>query len=38
MKASDWISVNDRLPELGKYVFIAIEMKYEHKTELETPK
>ena len=36
MKASDWISVKDRLPELGKYVFILIEMKYEHEKEIET--
>ena len=36
MKASDWISVNDRLPELGEYVFIVIEMKYEHEKEIET--
>lgn len=35
MKASDWISVKDRLPELGKYVFILIEMKYEHESEIE---
>lgn len=33
---SNWISVNDRLPELGEYVFIVIEMKYEHETEIET--
>lgn len=35
MKTSDWISVKDRLPELGKYVFILIEMKYEHEKEIE---
>jgi hypothetical protein len=35
MKASDWISVKDRLPKLGEYVFIVIEMKYEHETEIE---
>jgi hypothetical protein len=35
MKASDWISVKDRLPELGEYVFIVIEMKYDHDTQME---
>jgi hypothetical protein len=35
MNASDWISVKDRLPKLGEYVFIVIEMKYEHETEIE---
>lgn len=35
MKSSDWISVKDRLPELGEYVFIAIEMKYEYETQME---
>lgn len=36
MRASDWISVEDRLPELGKDVFIVIEMKYEYEREIET--
>ncbi len=36
MKASDWISVKDSLPKLGEYVFIVIEMKYEHEKEIET--
>lgn len=36
MKVSDWISVKDRLPELGEYVFIVIEMKYEHEKQIET--
>ena len=36
MKASDWISVRDRLPKLGEYVFIVIEMKYEHEKGIET--
>ena len=36
MEASKWISVKDRLPELGEYVFIVIEMKQEHEKEIET--
>lgn len=36
MRVGDWISVKDRLPELGEYVFIVIEMKYEHEKEIET--
>lgn len=36
MKQGDWISVKDRLPELGEYVFIVIEMKYEYEREIET--
>lgn len=36
MKASDWISVKDRLPKIGEYVCIVIEMKYEHEKEIET--
>jgi hypothetical protein len=35
MKASDWISIEDELPELGEYVFIAIEMKYDHDAQME---
>jgi hypothetical protein len=35
MKASDWISVEDRLPNLGEYVFVAIEMKYDFEEKLE---
>jgi hypothetical protein len=35
MKASDWISVKDRLPNLGEYVFVAIEMKYDFEEQLE---
>ena len=34
MKASDWISIKDSLPELGEYVFIVIEMKYDHDTQM----
>lgn len=34
MKASDWISVKDRLPEFDEYVFIVIEMKYDHDTQM----
>ena len=34
MKASDWISVKDRLPELDEYVFIVIEMKYDHDNQM----
>lgn len=36
MKASDWISVEDRLPKIGEDVCIVIEMKYEHEKEIET--
>lgn len=36
MKASDWISVKNRLPEVGEDVLIVIEMKYEHEKEIET--
>ena len=35
MKEMDWISVEDRLPESGEYVFIVIEMKYEYESEIE---
>ena len=35
MKPTDWINVEDKLPELGEYVFIAIEMKYDHDTQME---
>ncbi len=35
MKEMDWISVEDRMPELGEYVFIVIEMKYEYESEIE---
>lgn len=36
MKVSEWVSVKDRLPEIGEYVFIIIEMKYKHEKEIET--
>lgn len=35
MEKSDWISVEDSLPDFGECVFIVIEMKYNHEPQME---